>query len=84
MATSSIGPGSAITTTARLLRSDQSAAASWIARQGALADTGSLRDDLERAIREASRDPAKHPDDYIDLRVRDLDPGTWFGLVERH
>ena len=52
----------------------KSAAASWIARQGALADTGWLRDDLERAIREASRDPAKHPDDYIDLKVRDLDP----------
>jgi hypothetical protein len=52
----------------------KSAAASWIARQGASTDTGWLRIDLERAIREAPRDPAKHPDDYVEIRVRDLDP----------
>jgi hypothetical protein len=51
----------------------KSAAASWIARQGGWADTGWLRADLERAIRQASRDPAKHPDEYIETRVRDLD-----------
>jgi hypothetical protein len=52
----------------------KSAVASWIARQGSKADTAWLRADLERAIREAPRDPAKHPDDYIEIRVRDLDP----------
>jgi hypothetical protein len=51
----------------------KSAAASWIARQGGSADTGWLRADLERAIRRARRDPAKHPDEYIETRVRDLD-----------
>ncbi len=44
----------------------KSAVASWIARQGSEADTAWLRTDLERAIREAPRDPAKHPDDYIE------------------
>lgn len=39
----------------------KSAAASWIAQAGASADTGWLCADLERAIREAPRDPAKHP-----------------------
>jgi len=52
----------------------KSAVASWIARQGSAADTEWLRADLERAIHEAPRDPAKHPDDYVDLRVRDLEP----------
>jgi hypothetical protein len=51
----------------------KSAAASWIAQQGASADTGWLRADLERAIRQAPRDPTKHPDEYIETRVRDLD-----------
>ncbi len=51
----------------------KSAVASWIAQQGASAETGWLRTDLERAIREAPRDPAKHPDDYVEIRVRDLD-----------
>jgi hypothetical protein len=51
----------------------KSAAASWIARQGGSADTGWLRADLERAIRRARRDPAKHPAEYIETRVRDLD-----------
>jgi hypothetical protein len=51
----------------------KSAAASWIARQGASADTGWLRADLERAIRLAPRHITKHPDEYIETRVRDLD-----------
>jgi hypothetical protein len=52
----------------------KSAVALWIALQGASTDTGWLRADLERAIRQAPRDPAKHPDDYLEIRVRDLDP----------
>jgi len=52
----------------------KSAVASWIARQGSAADTEWLRADLERAIHEAPRDPAKHPDHYVELRVRDLEP----------
>jgi hypothetical protein len=52
----------------------KSAVASWIALQGASTDTGWLRADLERAIRDAPRDPVKHPDDYLEIRVRDLDP----------
>ncbi len=52
----------------------KSAVASWIGREWPEADTAWLRTDLERAIREAPRDPAKHPDDYIEIRVRDLDP----------
>jgi gamma-glutamyl:cysteine ligase YbdK (ATP-grasp superfamily) len=37
-------------------------------------DTSWLRTDLEEVIRRAPRDPAKHPDDYVELRVDDLDP----------
>jgi hypothetical protein len=51
----------------------KSAVASWIAQQDASADTRWLRTHLERAIREAPRDPAKHPDDYVEIRIRDLD-----------
>src|SRR5262249_23326414 len=53
----------------------KSAVAAWIAQHGAAADTAWLRADLERAIREAPRDPAKHDDDYIEkIRIPDLDP----------
>jgi hypothetical protein len=51
----------------------KSAVASWIATHSAGADTQWLRADLERAIREAPRDPAKHPDDYVEIRVADLE-----------
>jgi hypothetical protein len=51
----------------------KSAVASWIAEHGARADTEPLRADLERAIRQAPRDRAKHPDDYVEIRVRDLE-----------
>jgi hypothetical protein len=58
----------------RLLRSDQEH--SWVMDRAArrIGRHRMAPRRLERAIREASRDPAKHPDDYIDLRVRDLDP----------
>jgi hypothetical protein len=52
----------------------KSAVAVWVARQGAGVDTAWLREDLERVIRSAPRDPAKHDDAYIELRVGDLDP----------
>jgi hypothetical protein len=52
----------------------KSAVAAWIGHHGAAADTAWLRADLERAIREAPRDPAKHDDMYIEIRVADLDP----------
>jgi hypothetical protein len=52
----------------------KSAVASWIAGQGSEADTVWLRCDLERAIRAAARDPVKHPDDYVEVRICDLDP----------
>src|SRR5271165_778357 len=44
-----------------------SAAASFIGRHGAAVKPEWLRADLERAIREAARDPAKHPDAYTDI-----------------
>jgi hypothetical protein len=52
----------------------KSAVAAWIAHHGAVADTAWLRGDLERAIREAPRDPAKHDDGYVEVRIADLDP----------
>ncbi len=52
----------------------KSAVAAWIGEAGAGADTAWLRADLEQAIREAPRDPGKHPDDYVENRVADLDP----------
>jgi hypothetical protein len=52
----------------------KSAVAAYIARHGSQVDTTWLRSDLEGVIRRAPRDPAKHPDDYIELRVDDLDP----------
>jgi hypothetical protein len=52
----------------------KSAVASYIARHGSQVDTTWLRSDLEEVIRRAPRDPVKHPDDYIELRVDDLDP----------
>ena len=52
----------------------KSAVAAFIARHGSQVDTTWLRSDLEEIIRRAPRDPAKHPDDYIELRVDDLDP----------
>ena len=51
----------------------KSAVASYIAVHGSLVDTAWLRNDLEQAIRTAPRDVDKHPDDYIETRVRDLD-----------
>jgi hypothetical protein len=52
----------------------KSAVAAYISRHGSQVDTGWLRADLEEVIRRAPRDPVKHPDDYIELRVADLDP----------
>jgi hypothetical protein len=52
----------------------KSAVAAYIARHGSQVDTSWLRSDLEVIIRRAARDAAKHPDDYIELRVDDLDP----------
>jgi hypothetical protein len=52
----------------------KSAVASYIARHGSQVDTTWLRADLEEVIRRAPRDPVKHPDDYVELRVDDLDP----------
>jgi hypothetical protein len=52
----------------------KSAVAAWVARQGAASDTAWLRADLERVIRSAPRDPAKHDDAYVEFRVGDLDP----------
>lgn len=51
----------------------KSAIGTYIAMNGASAATAWLRDDLEQAIRTAPRDPEKHPDHYIEYRVRDLD-----------
>jgi hypothetical protein len=51
----------------------KSAVAAYIARHGACVETQWLRDDLERAIREAPRDPRMHDDAYVEFRVRDLD-----------
>jgi hypothetical protein len=60
---------------AGFFRPIKSAVAAWIAQHGATADTAWLREDLERIIRAAPRDPTKHPDDhYIEVRVADLDP----------
>ena len=50
----------------------KAAAASWIGRHGWTVDTAWLRQDLVCAVREAPRDPQKHPDDYIEFRVADL------------
>jgi hypothetical protein len=58
----------------RFFRPVKSAVAAWIAQHGAAADTAWLRADLERSIREAPRDPAKHDDDYIEIRIADLEP----------
>jgi hypothetical protein len=52
----------------------KSAVAAYIGRHGSRVDTSWLRADLEEVIRRAPRDPVKHPDDYIELRVDDLDP----------
>jgi hypothetical protein len=51
----------------------KSAVASYLASHGSSGDTTWLRSDLEQAIRCAKRDSDKHPDDYIETRVRDLD-----------
>ena len=51
----------------------KSAVAAYIARHGACVETQWLRDDLERAIREAPRDPRMHDGAYVEFRVRDLD-----------
>ncbi|HEX2152021.1 MAG TPA: hypothetical protein VHG31_08500, partial [Stellaceae bacterium] len=45
----------------------------FIGEAGVGADTAWLRKDLEKAIREARRDPAKHDDAYVEARVADLD-----------
>jgi hypothetical protein len=50
----------------------KSAVASCLALHGSV-DTTWLRNDLEQAIRCATRDVHKHPDSYIETRVRDLD-----------
>jgi hypothetical protein len=52
----------------------KSAVAAYIARHGSRVDTTWIRADLEEVIRRAPRDQAKHPDDYVELRVDDLDP----------
>jgi hypothetical protein len=52
----------------------KSAAAAWLGEQGATVDPAWLRADLESAIREATRDPEKRDEDYIDFRIADLDP----------
>ena len=52
----------------------KAAIGAFIGEAGAAADTAWLRADLERAIREAPRDPALHDDAYIEDRVTDLDP----------
>jgi hypothetical protein len=52
----------------------KSAVAAYIGRHGSRVDTTWLRADLEEVIRRAPRDPAKHADDYVELRVDDLDP----------
>jgi hypothetical protein len=56
----------------------RSAVAAWFRHNGATADTAALRDDLEQAIRSAVTDPAKHNAEYLEARIRDLDP-----LIER-
>jgi hypothetical protein len=50
----------------------KSAIGAWV-HANPTEDTAGLRADLEKAIRAASRDKALHPDEYIELRVRDLD-----------
>ncbi|HKM73910.1 MAG TPA: hypothetical protein VJX94_28250 [Stellaceae bacterium] len=47
--------------------------AAYIARHGACVETQWLHADLERAIRAAARDLAKHSDAYIEFRILDLD-----------
>lgn len=51
----------------------KAAVASWFGRDGSLTDRAWLRADLERAIRDACRDPGKHDDAYVEFRVADLD-----------
>jgi hypothetical protein len=46
----------------------KSAIGSWV-RANPIEDTAWLRADLEKAIREAQRDPSLHDDAYIELRV---------------
>jgi hypothetical protein len=51
----------------------KAAIGAWLRYHGSEVDTAWLRADLERAMREAPRDPALHPDDYIAFRCgRDL------------
>lgn len=52
----------------------KSAVASYIGRHGSQVDPTWLRSDLEEVIRRALRDPVKHPDAYIEVRIDDLDP----------
>jgi hypothetical protein len=59
----------------------KSAIGSWVHTNPA-EDTAWLRADLERAIREAPRDPSLHGDGYIEQRVRDLD-GVITYIAER-
>ena len=51
----------------------KAATGAFIGEAGADADTAWLRADLEQAIREAPRDPARHDDAYVEARVADLD-----------
>jgi hypothetical protein len=51
----------------------KAAVAAYIARHGSSVDTGWMRADLERAIREAPRDLSAHNDGYVAFRIRDLD-----------
>ena len=51
----------------------KSAVASYIAAHGSSVDTRWLRNDIDQAIRCAPRDLDKHPDHYIETRIRDLD-----------
>ena len=51
----------------------KAAIGAFIGEAGAGADTAWLRADLEKAIREAPRDPALRDDGYIEDRIADLD-----------
>jgi hypothetical protein len=51
----------------------KAAVASWFGQHGSLTGRAWLRADLERAIRDAWRDPGKHDDAYVEFRVADLD-----------
>ena len=50
----------------------KSAVAAYIGRHGSKVDTTWLRADLEEVIRQAPRDPAKHPNAYVETRVDEL------------